>query len=221
MRCKSLSLLLILILAAAPATVLACANLLESTADLKHHVNGAPSPIPGYCYWESDPAAGPTFTATQLDGYGNMDCPHPWRVHCDADSLVFQGAWPVIDTEYVLGADYQANLTCRLRVTSDIKLTATRSVSGRLDQDTHTAEILFPDGTTVKLLTDGIGDDTADLLLPPGVYGLTLYVYAHQTRAPDPVVSPYAGRVVLQWDATGELAAEAVDWNSLKMSFRH
>jgi hypothetical protein len=81
-----------------PAIALESVEVLTSAGQIREESFGVSSPTPAWCWWESDPATGPVFQATNADGYGNYDCLESWSVHCDSDSLVFRGSWSPIES---------------------------------------------------------------------------------------------------------------------------
>jgi hypothetical protein len=202
-----------------PASAWDGVEVVVSTGLLRQEVFGAPSPTPGYCYWDKDPIAGPTFHATETDGYGNNECPYPWMVHCDNDSLAYRGIWPLIDAEYVLSSAYRVELTCSVNVTTATRLIASRSVVGNLDDDEHSLSVFFPDGAEVPLLAPGSGPDQEQMDLEPGTYQVVLIVDAYQGTPVGTPIDPYAGSVLLQWEDPG-VAVTTTSWSSLKAVFR-
>ena len=208
-----------LLVAAQPAAALESVEVLEADGGLNQHVWISPSPTPGYCYWELAETDGPFFHATNADGYGNMDCPDPWLVHCDSDSLVFRGAWPYIDDIYVRGSEYLADLSCSVNITANTRLSAGRTVTGNLDTDEHTLTITYPDGSILPVLPSGSGPDQAQLILQPGVYLVTLHISAYQSKSYSGNIDPYLGHVLLKWENPGSVPVEPVSWSSLKASF--
>ncbi len=188
---------------------------------VQQHMWVVSSPTPGYCYWDSDSISDPVFHATNADGYGNMECPDAWLVHCDNDSLVFQGSWPFIDSYFVSGAEYIVDLTCSVMLNTETRMSAGRLInSGDLDTDEHSITITYPDGSVVQVLDADPGPDQAQLDLPPGEYLVTLHVSAYQHKSPGEVIDPYAGNVWLRWEDPGVVAVTPVGWNSVKAYFR-
>jgi hypothetical protein len=195
------------------------AEILESTGLLRQEAFGAPSPTPIYCYWDLEAPAGPTFHATNADGYGN-GCPDPWLVHCDTDSLVYRGSWPLIDALYAFSSAYRVTLSCSVAFSGPTRLTAVRTFTGELDREEHSLTIGFADGTTVALLAAGAGPDQAELVLAPGVYGITLTVDAYNARGAAAVIGPYEGAVSLVWEEDSVVGVESQSWSGLKVAFR-
>lgn len=214
-----LPILLILLILALVTPAVGAVEVLDSSGLVEREVWGAPSPTPGYCYWEKDENAGPEFHATEADGDGNDGCPYPWLAHCDGDSLVYHGTWPLIEGEYLLGADYRATLTCTVNLTEPTRLDANRTVSGNLDVDGHALSIIFPDGTLVNLLPAGTGPDQAALELQPGLYHVTLEVEVAQGGPVGTPVDPYDGRVRLVWEDPG-VPVSTTSWSLVKAMFR-
>jgi hypothetical protein len=196
------------------------AEILESTGSLRQEAYAAPSPTPRYCYWDAEAAAGPTFHATNADGYGNFGCLDPWLVHCDSDSLGYRGSWPLFDEPYALGSTYRVTLDCSVAFADPTRLVAARTVSVGLDHDEHGLNVGFPDGTTVALLAAGSGPDQAELVVPPGVYRITLTIEAYNARDDAGVIGPYEGAVSLVWEEDGVVGVEPRSWSGLKAAFR-
>jgi hypothetical protein len=219
-RFKSFILISALMITALPAIAWEGVEVLAAEGDLQQHVFAAPSPIPGYCYWEHAETAGPVFHATNADGYGNMGCLYPWLVHCDADSLVFRGGWPLIEGTFLTGAEFIVDLSCSVNITADTRLSAGRTVVGDLDTDEHTLTVVFPDGSILPVLPSGSGPDQANLILQPGAYLVTLHVHAYQHVITGENITPYAGHVLLKWEDPGSVAVEPVSWSSLKTLYR-
>jgi hypothetical protein len=194
------------------------AEVLAAHGDVAHHIWAAPSPTPGYCYWTS--AAGVTaFHATEADGYGNMDCPHPWLAHADADSLAFAGSFPAINSPYVTGGDYRVDLSRTLDLARATRLTARREVTGDLATDEHTATVIWPDGTVMPLLAAAAGPDTAQVVVPAGIYEIQLHVFAYEHPVPLGDLVGYAGRVVVTWVDAGTIPAAVTTWGGAKARF--
>jgi len=217
---KFILLMIALTGAALPVAAWDGVEVTDSAGLLRQEVFAAPSPSPGYCYWDKDEPAGPSFHATDVDGYGNTGCADPWMVHCDNDSLVYQGTWPLIDGLYVISSAYRVELTCTVDVTVATLLTASRAVTGNLDIDDHALTIVFPDGTEVLLLEPGSGPDQVQLELDPGSYQVSLTVEAFQSKTTQTVIDPYESHVVLKWEDPDSVDVEHTSWGSLKAVFR-
>ena len=216
-----LILVVVLILAACPAlggdpSVSAVSGL------VRHEITAAPSPTPGYCYWDSSPGA-TAFHATAADGYGNMDCIHPWMVHAGPDSLVFDGAYPAIASEFVLGAQYRVILEASLTFEQPTRVVAVRAVSGDLSQDEHSASLQEADGTVVPLLAAGSGPDGIELVVPAGAYVLRVQVLSSANAWADglPGLGEYHGRVALIWEAAQDVGEDESAWDAVKAMYRH
>ena len=186
---------------------------------LRREIYGAPSPVPGYCYWDS-PGDALTFHATNDDGYGNMDCLEPWLVHCDGDSLVFRGQWPFLDHEYLIGSGYYVDLSCSVTLDAEMQLTASRSVTGVLVANLHTLVVEFADGSDLVLLDVDSGQDHAFILLPPGTYQLHMHIEAYKHTTYGYPIEPYEGEVVARWSDPDPVAVQPVTWSSLKALYR-
>lgn len=193
----------------------------EAQGQLRHHVNVSPSPKPGYCYWESEiPVV--AFHATEADGYGNMDCPHPWLARCDTDSLSFHGSYPDIESSFVTGADFQASLFCTVILAEETRLSARRQVVGDLFVDEHSLTVTMPDGAIVTILEPGSGTDQAEMVLDPGSYTVSIYVYAYQIpQEPGAGLLACSSGVSLQWEDPGSVEVQPVTWGALKAVFRN
>ncbi|MCP4570770.1 MAG: hypothetical protein GY838_00300 [bacterium] len=214
-------LVLACLLAAAPAVAWNGVQVYEAEGDLQQHYWVAPTPTPGYCYWDHPTSAGPVFTASHGDGSGNMGCPDPWFVHCDGDSLVFRGAWPMIDDPQVTGIEYAVDLICAVDVAAATRIRAVCTVTaGPLDTAEHSLTITHPDGTNEVLLEGGVGDCRLTRTLPPGDHLVRLRVRAYEHKSYDEVVDAYAGALSLYWEDPATVAVEPVSWSSLKAAFR-
>jgi hypothetical protein len=192
----------------------------ESNGELRLHFFADPSPTPGFCYWENDPVSGPHFEADNEDGYGNIDCPHPWAAHCDGDSLVYRGSWPYYDELYLRSAEYQVTLSCKVTVLEETRLSASRSVVGVLDSDIHTLTLVYRDGTSLPILAAGEGPDEVQIILKPGTYSVILQVIAQQATHNKRILDPYEGSVVLKWEDPAGVAVEPTSWGAIKAIFR-
>jgi len=196
-------------------------QVVAGNGSLQQHIWINPSPTPGYCYWESDSITEPIFQASNTDGHGNMDCPYDWFVHCDNDSLVYQGTWPFIDSSAVNGAEYIVELSCSVLLNSGTRMSAGRQInSGELDTDEHFLTITYPDNTIVQVLNTDPGPNQVQLDLQPGEYLVTLHVRAYQHKTFSEVIDPYEGYVWLRWEEPGVVAATTVGWNSVKAYYR-
>jgi hypothetical protein len=211
--------ILLTLLLALPAPAWDGVQVVDSAGLLRQEVFGAPSPTPGFCYWDKDPTSGPDFHATETDGYGNNDCTFPWLVHCDRDSLAYRGFWPLIDHEFVLSSAYRVELTCEVEISASTRLSASRTVAGNLDDDIHTLTLEYPDGAEVILLAPGSGPDLVELDLEPGGYLVSLVVDAYQGTPVGTPIDPYEGRVLLKWEDP-TVDAAPTSWGSVKAVFR-
>lgn len=216
---KQFPLLPTLLILALATPAMGTVEVLDSTGLVQREVWGAPSPVPAFCYWEKDKNAGPDFHATEADGYSNDGCIYPWLAHCDGDSLVYHGTWPLIENQYLLGADFRATLTCSVNLTEPTRLDADRTVSGNFDVDDHTLSIIYPDGAVVDLLLPGSGPDQIAVDLQPGLYHVTLEVEASQHGPVGTPVDPYDGQVRLIWEDPG-VPVSTTSWSSVKVLYR-
>ena len=105
--------ILLTLLLVPPASAWEGVQVTHSSGLVRQEVYAAPSPTPGFCYWDKDPSTGPEFHATEADGYGN-NCTFPWMVHCDRDSLVYRGSWPFLDFEFILSSAFVVELACEV-----------------------------------------------------------------------------------------------------------
>ncbi len=217
---KSVLLMSALTAMALPAAAWDGVEVLDSTGMLRQEVFAAPSPTPGYCYWDKGEFAVPIFHATNPDGYGNYDCTYPWLVHCDGDSLVYRGSWPLIEGLYILSSAYRVELTCSINIILPTRISASRTVAGNLDIDEHTLIIGFPGGAEVWLLEAGSGPDQNQLDLEPGTYQITLMVDAYQATPSTVAIDPYEGQVLVKIEDPDQVAVDALSWSSLKALFR-
>ena len=217
---KSVLLMSALTAMALPAFAWHGVEVLDSTGMLRQEVFAAPSPTPGYCYWDKDEFSSPVFHATNPDGYGNSDCTYPWLAHCDSDSLVYRGSWPLIEGLYVLSSAYRVELTCSIDITLPTRLSVSRTVAGNLDIDEHALTIVFPGGAEVQLLAPGSGPDQNQLDLEVGTYQIILTVEAYQATPSGVVIDPYEGQVLIKIEDPNQVAVEALSWSSLKAAYR-
>jgi hypothetical protein len=202
-----------------PAFAWGAVEVLDSAGAVQQEVWGAPSPTPEYCYWEKDENAGPDFHATNADGHGNSGCTFPWLAHCDGDSLVYHGTWPLIEGLYLLGSDYRATLSCSVNLATETSLTIDRAVSGNLGVDEHVLTVVIPNGDEVLLLAPGTGPDHLTLDFLPGAYQFTISVEATQHGPTGTPVDPYDGWIRLVWEDPG-VAVSTTSWSSLKALYR-
>jgi hypothetical protein len=194
-------------------------QIMEASGHVKHHLWGAPTPIPSYCYWELEIPIN-HFHATNTDGYGNMECPHFWLAHCDSDSLAFHGTWPVMDSPLLRSAEYLVNLSCSFTITSETLLSAHRTIDADLDTDLHTLVVGFSDGSEEILLGPDSGPDQAQILLLPGNYMAQLQVNANQNKIYSEDLPPYSGWVSLKWGEPGPVDTRPDTWDSIKAVYR-
>ncbi len=204
----------------APALAWDGLEILEVEGGLQHHVFTSPSPIPGYCYWDYALATEPFSPVTNADGYGNMDCLHPWQISCDSDSMVFRAEWPLIDSTSVMGIEYIVDFSFSVDVSAQTQVVASREiVASDLDTDIHSLTIEYPDGSLAPVLPAGSGPDLFQLTLEPGIYQVTLRIQAYQHRTTGEVITPYNGQVVLVWQDPEVVAVETRSWGSVKACF--
>ncbi len=207
-------------LLAVPASAWTGIEVTEAEGLLRRESYGAPTPVPSYCYWDHEISMGPVFHATNADGDGNTGCTEPWLVHCDADSLVFRGQWPLLDDLYLLDSSYEADLNCTVVLAEESRLSARRLViSGELDTDEHLLTVTDSDGLVMEVLGVG-GPDENQILLPAGTYAVQLYVHAYKDRIYGYPIEPYFGEVVLSWEDPGTVMVDPVPWGWLKSSYR-
>ena len=203
-----------------PAIALESVEVLTSAGQVREELFGVSSPAPVWCSWESDPATGPVFQATNADGSGNYDCLASWSVHCDSDSLVFRGSWLPIESLGFSSSHYYVDLTCSATITADTRLHASRQVAGALNIDEHTLAYTSADGTVTQVLSIGSGVDEVARVLLPGTYQIDLSVGAHEYRGSDSGRQAYAGEVRLVWEAIGTVAQDRSSWGTLKALYR-
>lgn len=220
MSFKSVLLITALVAAAAPASAWDGVEAVESSGYLTRWVTRYSSPAPGYCDWRTAEPPGAVFQAVNADGTGNNGCLDPWFVHCDQDSLVYRGVWPLIDASVIYGSHYEAVLFCSVNVVTRTLLSASRSVSGNLTTDIHQLDIEYPDGSTVPILSSGTGPDQAEMILDPGNYRVILVIDAYQTNWLGDWLDPYEGYVLLKWDDPANVPVESLSWGSVKAVFR-
>lgn len=191
----------------------------DSAGILRREIYADPSPVPGYCYWDKDEAGGPTFHATTVDGHGNA-CLYPWLVHCDTDSLVYRGSWPLIDGLYVSSSAYRVELSCTVDISVATRLKVRREVTGNLDTDEHLLAIVFPDETVWQFSDSDPNPFEVQMDLDVGVYQVTMTIDAVQANTTEKVIDPYEGSLVVRWEDPAGVAVEPMSWSSLKAIFR-
>jgi len=197
-------------------------EIVEAQGELCNLVFVAPTPTPGICCWASGEPVGTDFFASEVDGDGNMDCPYPWMVHCDRDSMIFEGTWPLMDFPYLVSVEYQATLSCTVVISEATQLFASRVVmASGLFNDEHSIFLEYPNGSSVELLGAGSESVQNRLILPPGNYSIRMHVYCSQYRYTHGVVTPYSGRVSLAWEEPGTVSVESTQWCNLKALFRN
>jgi len=193
-------------------------QVLEATGFIREHIYGAPSPVPGWCYWEQEEPV-TSFHATNEDGQGNMGCSDYFLAHCDDNSMAFYGSWPLNDHIYTIGASYEAQLTCTVLLTSSSWLIANRGYTGTLGLDTRTVTLVHPSGAQEEVLGSD-GPDDLEILLTPGTYTLELQVNVSQSAPyPNPLL-PFSGWVGLTWEDPEPVATEPATMGSVKALFR-
>nr|MEE4269911.1 hypothetical protein [Candidatus Krumholzibacteria bacterium] len=194
-------------------------QVLEATGFIREHIYGAPSPVPGWCYWEQDEPV-TSFHATNEDGHGNMECPHYFLAHCDDDSMIFYGSWPLNDHIYTIGASYEAQLVCTVLLTSNSWLMAQRENEwGTLTSDLKTVTLQHPSGASEEILAE-VGPDTLQVMLTPGTYTVSIQVNLSQSAPyPNPVL-PFSGWVGVTWEDPAPVATEPVTMGAVKALFR-
>lgn len=211
--------ILFLLLSTSAALAVEGVEINLAQGQVRHHIQADPSPVPGYCYWESEPST-TAFHVTEADGYGNMDCPHEWLAHCDSDSLVFHGTWPLMETTYVRTANYQVDLTCDVTISDYTLVKAQRIIEGNLTTSIHTLIVEYADGTEEILLDETGGLDQTQTLLLPGHYTIHLQVHAQLHLVFSGLITPYDGHVRLTFEDPGPVAVQPTAWDSLKSLYR-
>ena len=193
-------------------------QVLEATGVIREHIYGAPSPVPGWCYWEQEEPV-TSFHATNEDGQGNMGCPHYFLAHCDDNSMVFYGSWPLNDHIYIIGASYEASLICTVQLISNSRLIANRGYTGTLDLDTRTVTLVHPSGAHEEILGPG-GPDELQVMLTPGIYTLEIEVDVSQSAPyPNPLL-PFDGWVGLTWEDPESVGTQPSTLGAVKALFR-
>jgi hypothetical protein len=205
---------------AQPASAREGVNLVDSYGSVTRWNILHASPTPSYCNWESSDFGLLEFHATNADGSGNNGCLDPWFIHCDTDSLVARGAWPLVDATWSKGSHFEAILACTVTLTTRTGLVATRSVTGDLAIDEHELTLIHPDGTHVRIFTPGPGPDEAGLILDPGTYQILLEMYAFQTNPGGDFINSYEGEIILRWADPDLVAVESTSWGNLKAIYR-
>ncbi len=216
---KSCLLTFALLVLAWPAFSWDGVEITDSAGLLRREIYADPSPTPGFCYWDKDEAGGPTFHATNDEGFGNF-CIDPWLVHCDTDSLVYRGSWPLIDGLYVRSSAYRVELSCTVDIFVATRLKVRREVTDNLDTDEHMLTIVFPDETEWQFSDSAPNPFEVQMDLDPGVYQVTLTIDALQATTTGTVIDPYVGSLVVKWEDPAGVAVEPMSWSSLKAIFR-
>ncbi len=214
-------LLPILMLGAVSATAWDGVEVTAADGSVERLAYGGASPTPYACAWYHDETTAPFFHITNEEALGGETCANPWLVHCDEDSLVYYGAWP-LGTSYTANSiEYNVDLTCTVTVTEPVRLRAERAGDfGSLAADEHDLTLKYPDGSSLSLFWAATGPEEMQLILAPGSYEATLHVFASHYRQSGQFIRPYAGRVRLLWEDPGVVGVEPVAWSSLKALYR-
>ena len=166
--CKSILLVVTLLVTALPAVAFEGVAVTEADGYITRWVTRRATPTPGYCDWRVETPPVQSFFATNGDGAGNIPCDDPWYVKCDNDSLVYQGAWPAHSAATIEGTNYESVLTCTVSITAEVGMFCTRSAVGNLDVDDHRLTLEHPGGEVVTIFPTGPGPDDVQLVLAPG-----------------------------------------------------
>lgn len=218
--CKSILLVVTLLVTALPAVAFEGVAVTEADGYITRWVTRRATPTPGYCDWRVETPPVQSFFATNGDGAGNIPCDDPWYVKCDNDSLVYQGAWPAHSAATIEGTNYESVLTCTVSITAEVGMFCTRSAVGNLDVDDHRLTLEHPGGEVVTIFPTGPGPDDVQLVLAPGTYIVTTTIFANMTLPLGGTFGPYSGHVSVGWGDPGGVAVEPTSWSSLKAIFR-
>jgi hypothetical protein len=203
---------LLLALATAPTPARSEVAYLEATASFSWELYRDPSPTP-YCwrYWMDETQSGQALHFSEI--YEELPCLSSWLVHCDGDSLRYQGSWPAIDPTHPYW-NYnwvEVGIVARFDLTEHARILARREVSGSLSTDEHFVRITPVPGEDLVLLGPETGD-LAEVELEPGVYDITLAVTAieHNTHY------AYTGDVQVWWQNLPTGLSKASSWGMIK-----
>ena len=164
--------------------------------------------------WHHAVAEGPTYDDV-VEGGGWIPC-GTFTALCSTDTLAFHGAWDeVVNYNYFLYIQLDAELGCTLAVTEPTRLTIVRDLAIPLSSDSHQVQVTEPAGATVTYL----GADPADTVtvdLEAGLHTILITIHAYSGDSSDPNHQPpYDGTVTVSW-ANIEVGAAASTWSVVK-----
>ena len=215
-------LLTIVALLLVPAIALAGADpaaILAADGFVANYVQYAPSPVPAYCEWNA-PDAAVSYHATEADGGGTLGCIYPWSAHAGADSLSFNGSFPQISAQYLFGAHYGANLSCRVRFSEETVVVADRWQAGEVSGEILEAWVVRANGDEIPLLSADGPHDQGRAFLKAGEYEIHVRVSVWQLAQGSGQVPGYSGRVCVTWSENVTVETEASSWGKVKSLYR-
>lgn len=220
-RFQTILVLCCLLVVALPAIAWEGIEIYEAEGSVIHQLFGAASPTPWGHSWTSPEPAGTGFSATEADGSGGINPPHPWSAYCGSDSMYFRGAWPLMESVFTRSAEYIVSLSCTVGISEDTRLSASRVITSNfLTDNEHTITAVKLNGAIIEVLGDEASPDQNQVVLPPGVYEIRLDVHVSAYRFSDAVIHPYDGLISLAWEDPASVAVEPLNWGSLKALFR-
>ena len=179
--CQSIVLIITLLAVALPACCLGRRRGARSRR-LHHPVGHLPgNPHSGVLRLEVGFSAGPVVQRHQRRRGGKPALHDPWYVHCDADSLVYQGAWPAHSAVHDRGHQLRIDLTCTVNITAErrhVLLPIGRGKPGR--GRIHHLTLEHPGGEVVTF-SPGSRSGRRSAGPRPGTYLVTTIIFANQT----------------------------------------
>lgn len=205
-----------LIFPPAPAPAWDSPVISQAAASLTFQLFTDPSPTP-ICWlvWEevAEVLHGQALPIQRDHSEDGEPCASAWLVRCDGEGLFYEGSWPEIDPDawYWTLQAFTAELVVQLSILDTTRLLAERRVVGLLEIDEHLVTLAPIPGDEIEIL--GVDtEDTAKILLEPGAYILTLYVYAREWRSH----YAYEGAVGVWWEDPELVPNERSSWGAVK-----
>lgn len=144
-------------------------------------------------------------------------CLSSWMVHCDADSLSYQGSWTTSDPNHPYWNFCYVDflVQAELEFSEAVRVYARSRSEGILVEDIHRV-VLGPQGAEEQMvLGPEPGGDLA-IDLEPGIYTLAIMVDAteHNTHY------DYAASLRVWWADLGDVPVQPATWSAVKALYR-
>ena len=138
-------------------------------------------------------------------------------VHCDADSLSYQGSWTTSDPSHPYWNFCYVDflVEAELEFTEAVRLYARSRSEGLLVEDIHRV-VLGPQGGDHQMVLGPEPGGDLEIELDPGIYTLAIVIDAteHSTHY------DYAANLTVWWVDLAEVPTQPTSWSAVKTTYR-